>query len=115
MNKTLFRSLLVVYMGAILSLSFLPATRLPSSLHLIWDKGLHFIEYSILGILALKSVDSRSLRTLLLIVGLGLAFALLDEFVQSWAPGRYTSSYDILADGLGLAVGIFLARAVEKP
>ncbi len=54
-------------------------------------------EYSILGFLAYKSFGYLSL---ILVIG-ALIFAGLDEFWQSFIPGRFPSIYDVIADMIG--------------
>jgi VanZ family protein len=70
------------------------------------DKVAHFIEYSVLG--AALRYWSRKGRKALLAGGVG--FAALDEFHQSFIPGRTASLWDFVADGCGLAAGFLLSR-----
>jgi VanZ family protein len=44
------------------------------------------------------------------IVGLGLLLAATTEILQIAVPGRYFSWWDLLADALGVVLGVTLAR-----
>jgi VanZ family protein len=75
------------------------------------DKLAHFIEYLILGI-ALRYWSGDGRRRFL--AG-GIGLAILDEFHQSFIPGRHASLWDVVADMLGLMVGfVWSKRFVSK-
>ncbi len=74
--------------------------------HLLIRKSAHFCEYAVLGLLASRALSTSShifLRrswfriSLLLIV----AYALLDEYHQSFVPSRTASIYDSVIDVVG--------------
>jgi len=82
------------------------------------DKGLHFVEYAILGVLvahaAMRTWPTHSRwRTAILGVVIGLAWGLIDELHQAFVPGRDGNAWDLVADGLGSAVGASLRLAIH--
>ena len=75
-------------------------------LQLVARKAGHFTEYAILGLLAARAFrnSSRELfrnRWFWLSLLLVVAYALSDEFHQSFVPSRTASIYDSLIDSLG--------------
>ncbi|MBT5994299.1 MAG: VanZ family protein [Candidatus Marinimicrobia bacterium] len=108
MNHKTFRILMVAYMILILSVSSVPAQSMPKTWLLTWDKLIHLVEYFILGILAMKSMKSISYRTLLVVIPLGIVFGGLDEYLQSFISGRFSSGWDVLADTIGVSIGSLL-------
>ena len=44
-----------------------------------------------------------------------ILFALVHEGVQLWIPGRVISSGDLLADGIGIVVGITFCLLLKSP
>jgi VanZ family protein len=80
------------------------------------DKSVHTAVYLIFGILCLRATHGglSALRAgpALAAVALALAYAALDEWHQSWVPGRIPSVLDWVADAIGvglacLAVGLW--------
>jgi VanZ family protein len=83
--------------------------------HLITRKAAHFTEYAILAFLAARAFRSSPrpalanrwfLASLLLVV----AYALLDEYHQSFVPSRTGSIYDSLIDISGGLAALLLIR-----
>lgn len=77
------------------------------------DKGLHFLEYAILGGLcahaALRTFPHHSrVRAVLLGAFLAASWGLTDELHQSFVPERTSDLYDLVADALGATVGAFV-------
>ena len=98
------------YMLLITLLSHVPQEDLPKSDLDSIDYLFHFAEYSILGFLLFRSITSDELLTFHPFYGsllIGISFAILDEFHQSFVPGRYMSSTDVLFDSLGIVFGMF--------
>lgn len=114
MNHKTFRILLVAYMLIILSVSSVPAQSMPKTWLLTWDKPIHMVEYFILGILAMKSMNSISYRTLMIVVPLAILFGGLDEYLQSFISGRFSSGWDVLADTIGVIIGSLLVLGNRK-
>ena len=108
MNYKTFRILLILYMALILTLSSLPAEALPKTWLLNWDKLIHLIQYFILGVLAMKSLKKININSVILVIIFGLLFGSIDEFLQSFISGRFSSALDVLADTIGTAIGALL-------
>ncbi len=74
-----------------------------------WDlvlrKLAHAAEFAVLGALLL-----RALRAERPALALGIAYAASDELHQHFVPGRLGSPYDVLIDGVGVALGVALWR-----
>ena len=92
----------------ILSLSSLPAQSIPKTWLLNWDKLIHLIEYFILGILAMKSFKKINFNSVLIVIIFGIVFGSVDEFLQSFISGRFSSGLDVLADAIGTTIGALL-------
>ena len=114
MNHKTFRILLVAYMILILGLSSIPAQDFPKTWLLTWDKLIHLVEYFILGVLVMKSMNTISYRTLKIVLPFGILFGGLDEYLQSFILGRFSSGWDILADTIGIAIGALLILGNDK-
>ena len=102
--------LTIGYMLLITLLSHVPQEDLPKSDLDGIDYHFHFAEYSILGFLLFRSITSDELLTFHPFYGsllIGISFAILDEFHQSFVPGRHMSSTDVLFDSLGIVFGMF--------
>jgi VanZ family protein len=104
------------YASLILSLSSIPgipgAPRVP-------DKALHALEYFLFGVLLARAFLQGSNPTrqkLVNVVLAGAAFAALDEYYQSFIPGRFSSVYDWIADvtGIGLVISLLLLRRIKE-
>ena len=79
------------------------------------DYFFHFAEYSILGFLLFRSITSDELLTFHPFYGsllIGISFAILDEFHQSFVPGRHMSSIDMIFDSVGILFGIFICSRI---
>ena len=103
------------YMLLITLLSHLPQEDLPKSDLEGMDYFFHFAEYSILGFLLFRSITSDELLTFHPFYGsllIGISFAILDEFHQSFVPGRHMSSTDVLFDSLGIVFGMFASYKI---
>ena len=108
MNYKIYRVLFVVYALLISMLSSTPSSELPKSWLLQFDKVIHFFEYFIFGILAIKSFRTHTKKTVLFLIPVGLLFGLMDEYLQSFISGRFSSGFDVLSDTLGFTVGLIL-------
>src|SRR5690606_25246969 len=80
------------------------------------DKGAHFLEYGLLGLLVAHAVRRtwprhHPARTLALAVVVTVLFGLLDEIHQAFVPGRSSDALDLVADGAGALVGALARHA----
>ena len=76
-------------------------------------KAAHFSAYAILGVLSTLSFDTVRLKKPLyfaLPTLLSLGYAALDEFHQTFVPGRAGRVTDVLIDLSGAVVGILVVR-----
>lgn len=105
----------LLWAAALLFLSAQPAGSFPvgSLWHL--DKLVHGCLYFVLGALIGRALASSAAagytgRTALVAAAIGLAaFGLLDEWSQSFSPGRTSSGADALADAVGACAGLLAA------
>ena len=73
-----------------------------------------FFEYFIFGILSIKSIHTLSQKTVLVLIPAGLLFGLMDEYLQSFISGRFSSGFDVLSDTLGFTVGLILVYSFSN-
>jgi VanZ family protein len=104
--------LLVLYTGMIFFVSSRPHLKPPGVDIFLMDKIIHFVEYSILGVLLFEAIGSMVMRSrlfgFLFLLAVGSSIGALDEMFQSYIPGRNMSIYDYLADTIGVAAGVSL-------
>lgn len=77
-----------------------------------WDKVLHGILFASLGLAAGWALEGR--LAWLWILGLLVLIGGLDEFHQSFVPGREVSLGDVVADGVGAALGLVVWGRLRK-
>ena len=85
------------------------------TLNRIVRKLAHLTEFTILGgvlyaILRLYIKYGTVLKT----TGLGMAIAILDEFIQRFSPGRSSQFSDVVIDTIGVIIGIFLVKLAYR-
>ena len=102
-------------LGAALSLALtfwgllIPAASLPD---LPPDKLLHVVGFGAPAFFAaFASRGPRSLRNAFLIIA---AAAVAGEAAQAFVPGRTVSLADLAADGVGIALGLWLGRRLQR-
>ena len=104
----IWRGLLALAMLALLVLSLVPATTpLPST---GWDKTNHLLGFATLAFLGQRAFPGRSLAVF---CGL-MAYGGLIEILQSLTPDRAAEFGDLLADGIGLLIGMAVAFLVSR-
>ncbi len=104
----------LAYMVAVLLLSSLPGrelARLGLSLFLL-NLG-HVPLFAGLAWVTLSAFVGPAWVRVPLAAGLCLLFAVLDEWHQSFVPGRVAALGDVLADAGGIALGIVLREGVR--
>lgn len=74
----------------------------------------HIFLYSLLGFFMTLTQKGFGLKTVCYSLGGVLIFALLDEFHQSFVPGRGAELKDVGTDLLGGLIGILLAGLLKK-
>jgi VanZ family protein len=77
-----------------------------------WDlvlrKLAHLSEYALLGLLLARAVRRPGVA-----VALAAAYAVTDEFHQTFVEGRVGAVHDVAIDAVGAAIGIVLYRSVR--
>ena len=101
-------------MVLILAGSSIPGDAVPAVLVLTWDKLLHVAEYAVMGWLGYRAYHSELKDPGLLLPVFGVLFGCLDEAWQSMIPGRFPSHYDIIADGIGVILGVITGSLLNK-
>lgn len=84
--------------------------------HLAIRKLGHLAEFALLGfwlMLSLRVYTKRLFAFLAWPMLIGLVVAVIDEFIQSFIPGRSSQVSDILIDFAGLLIGMFCALILE--
>jgi VanZ family protein len=129
MRKFLRKSVLrkipaIAVMAGICALSALPGNDPLLSVFKLSDKIEHVIAYFVLGISFCLWIPSRNwfARPLLfgiLVIVLGTIFGIIDEFHQSFVPGRSGNDLgDLKADFIGASISPFayflLIKAIRK-
>ena len=99
---------------SILAVSSIPGESFPDIELYTLDKVFHFIEYSILGFFSVKCVRKPTWSWIPLILIYGILFAGLDEYWQSFIPGRLSSQFDMLADISGIVFGSVLTVWISR-
>jgi VanZ family protein len=90
---------------------------IPSGWDLIVKKAMHVTAYAVLTWLYVRALRGRraddatvrradQVKTLAVSAGLALAYALSDEYHQTFVPGRNGSLVDVGVDALGVSVFI---------
>jgi len=95
-------------MLAIFLVSATPAQELPAfgSWDVVVKKGGHMLAYAFLAILFLRALEGTRHRFIIAWF-LAVLYALVDEFHQSFVPGRHPSLVDVfLFDGVGAALAL---------
>jgi VanZ family protein len=78
------------------------------------DKALHILEFAVLGWLLafgfsrIRSLSPRGRIAAVLLTGAVLG--ILDEVHQSFVPGRHADAWDVAADIVGIALGLWIYR-----
>ena len=79
------------------------------------DKVAHFLLFFVFGVtLAWAARDIGRTGFHLLVVFLGILYAVTDEWHQSFVPMRQPSVGDLLADLTGILVGYLIARGLIR-
>ncbi len=77
----------------------------------------HLFLYGVLGSLAMVALvalvgvagATRQARWALLAAGLGVLHGVLDEYHQSFVPGRSATAFDVVVDSVGVTLGLACA------
>lgn len=96
-----------LWMGLIFYLSAQPDLPHPESgwADLLVSSAGHMFVFGVLAVLWARALDGRR-RALVLAFTFTLIYALLDEFHQSFVPGRHADPLDLVCDGAGAALAL---------
>lgn len=98
----------LVWAGGLLLLSAQPADSLPPASWWQIDKLVHALLYFALGALTGRATGWRPRRLALAAFALA-CFGVLDEWSQSFSPGRTPTAADAVADAIGSWAGLLAA------
>lgn len=106
----------LMFFVCLASIEFLATTTMKIEIvESVWDKANHFIAFFVLYILLSFAYKNLSLFMKVLIL---LGFGIQIEIVQSFIDGRSASFLDIVADSIGITIGIigffFILRSFYK-
>ena len=105
---TASRSLLLLLLCVVSWLAFTPAP--PPGLDSGWDKLNHFGAFALLTVTACVGYTSRW-RVAAALLGYGIFI----ECVQAFIPERTAEAADVLADAVGIAIGLAVAAIFLRP
>lgn len=103
-----------LYLLLILIGSSIPGKSVSTIFTLSWDKLLHVTEYFLLGVLGYRAFGKMNNNITIIISVFGILFGCFDEMWQSFIPGRYPSYYDVIADGIGVILGVTTIHIIKK-
>jgi len=113
MNRFWLKVPAILYAALIFGLSSLsktPLIKIP-----IWniDKLVHLLEYMVFGVLLMlafrSNLNGKAMRrSNLMSIIVGILYGISDEIHQYFIPGRISSIEDLLADALGILLGVWL-------
>jgi VanZ family protein len=116
-NKIRYYLPAIIWALAIFIVSSIPNLSTPGLGISFSDKVAHLIEFGILGFLLTLGLlrAGRPLKNIWkVVITLGIAYAIFDEFHQYIVPGRYFEFLDLLADIIGAVLGAAIAIVVGK-
>ena len=114
MSMRTYNFLVIIFCLVITIGSSIPGSSIPELKIFGMDKILHVLEYFILGYLLINSVNDKTQYPVYLSFVLGLCFALIDETYQLTVIGRSSSSFDVIADAIGLTLAIIFNHKFSK-
>ena len=83
--------------------------RIAAGMQFFVRKGAHMTEYAVLGILLFLTLTLWGIRHIVrTALSAGILYAALDEYHQTFVPGRSGQIRDVVIDSLGLLFGILL-------
>ena len=86
-------------------------------IHKLVRKNAHLVVYFILGIIVLAAVRKsgvKGIKGVLLALAICILFAIGDEILQTFIPGRSGEVLDVFIDGVGSLLGMGLYGLVKK-
>jgi len=114
--KLFFGVLLVLWFIASVITSLLPSDSLSMDYILGYDKLLHIIKFILFSVILYSFLHHSNWDyTKKLVFTIPLQFyPIIDELIQIKAPGRDVSSKDMLANYIGLLIGILIYKLLKR-
>jgi len=111
--KPWWRALLALLLLVISWLAFSPKP--PEGIDTGWDKANHLLAFATLAVVSALSLTGarRERKVGKVVLGL-LAYGIFIELVQTQVPGRSAEAADVLADMVGVALGLLLLAGLER-
>ena len=109
-----YNFLVIIFCLVITFGSSIPGNSIPELYIFGMDKLLHVLEYFIFGYLLINSASDKTQYPVYLSFVLGICFALIDETYQLTVIGRSSSSFDVIADAIGLTLAIIFNHKFSK-
>jgi VanZ family protein len=108
----------VLYMAVIFALSSVRIEAPMVEDFPLRDKGVHAVEFAVLGFLlahaTLRTWPRHALwRVAAVAVIIGVAWGVLDELHQALVPGRHAEVLDAVADAVGVVLGVVARMTVR--
>ncbi|WP_457445292.1 VanZ family protein [Roseateles sp. P5_E4] len=108
-RRALWRALLAVLLIVITCLALSPAP--PKTITTGWDKSNHALAFAALafsGVWAMWPVSQRPRQWIWLVIAL-IGYGIGIEIAQSFLPPREADWHDVVADSVGIALGLLAA------
>ena len=77
-------------------------------------KAAHLCEFALLGLLLYLTLRSYGVSGMWWSLCVGILYAASDEIHQLFVPGRLGCITDVLIDAIGVALGVFAAKQLER-
>lgn len=109
-----FQFPMVIWAGLIFLASSIPSAKMPHIGILTYDKLIHGTVFFVFGLLLHRAFEPRPdqrhfpwLR-LAIVLFIVMVYGAMDEFHQSFVPGRSVDFFDFLADTIGGVTAVFV-------
>ncbi|MDR7336159.1 VanZ family protein [Roseateles asaccharophilus] len=109
-RRSLWRALLLALLLAITWLALSPAP--PPTMDTGWDKANHLMAFGALAFASVWALWPQPRQWGWLILAL-LVYGVGIEIAQSFLPPREADWHDVVADGLGIALGLLSALPIQ--
>lgn len=103
-----------VYMAIIFCFSSIPGSKIPH-VFAFQDVAAHLLIYAVLGFFVKRAltgsgISGSPVKLIVATVIFAVAYGIIDEFHQSFVPGRAATVSDVFIDGAGSLIGGLLCR-----
>lgn len=105
-QRRLWRALLAILLAAVTWLALVPDP--PKGVSTGWDKSNHMLAFASLAFTCVWALWPTPRQWWLIVAAL-LAYGVGIEIAQSFLPPRSADALDVLADGIGIGVGLLTA------